>query len=93
MKFEWDEDKSESNYRKHKVRFEEAQTVFTDNRALEFFDNEHSEEDEERFLRVGLSLRLNVLVVVYCERNEKNIRIISARKATSSERKVYEKGI
>lgn len=92
MEFEWDETKAEANYRKHKIRFEEAQTIFLDRRALEFFDKGHSSE-EERFLRVGLSLRLNVLVVIYCERKGDKIRIISARKATTKERRVYEEGV
>ena len=92
MKFEWDEDKSESNHRKHQVRFEEAQTVFLDPQSIDLYDDDHS-DGEDRFIRIGLSGKLNVLLVVYCERDDKHIRIISARKATAEERKVYEKGI
>ena len=92
MKFEWDEDKSESNYKKHSIRFDEAQTVFVDPDSVEFFDDEHSEE-EDRFIRVGRSLKMNVLLVVFCERDANIIRIISARKATPQERRDYEKGI
>ena len=93
MKFEWDEMKSDINYHKHQVRFEEAQTVFLDNRSVEFYDDDHSEDGEDRFLRIGLSQKLNVLVVVYCKRDEETIRIISARKAEPKERKVYEEGV
>ena len=93
MKFEWDEEKSESNKVKHAVRFEEAQTVFLDPKAIEFFDDENSKSEEDRFIRIGVSQRLRVLIVVFCERDEENIRIISARKATPKERKVYEEGI
>lgn len=92
MKFEWDETKSESNHKKHQVRFEEAQTVFLDPHAIDLYDDDHS-EGEDRFIRIGLSGKLNVLLVVYCERDDKHIRIISARKATADERKAYEKGI
>jgi uncharacterized protein len=84
--------KADANYRKHKIRFEEAQTVFLDRRAVEFFDENHSDA-EARFLRVGLSLRLNVLVVIYCERSGNKIRIIFARKATPRERRVYEERV
>ena len=92
MLFEWDEKKSESNYKKHSVRFEEAQTVFLDAHAIEVFDDEGSEE-EDRFIRIGLSQKLNILVVVFCERSDEAIRIISARKATAKEKKAYEERI
>ncbi len=69
MKFEWDEEKSESNHRKHHIRFEEAQTVFLDPQAIDFYDEDHS-EGEDRFIRIGLSGKLNVLLVVYCERDD-----------------------
>lgn len=92
MKFEWDEDKSVSNYKKHRIRFEEAQTVFLDPYSIEFYDEDNS-DSEDRFIRVGISEKLNVLLVVYCERDEKHIRIISARKATAEERKLYEKRV
>ncbi len=92
MKFEWDEDKSEVNRKKHQVRFDEAQTVFLDPQAIDLYDEDHSEA-EDRFIRIGVSGKLKVLLVVYCLRDENHIRIISARKATAEERKVYEKGI
>ncbi len=93
MKFEWDEDKNNANFKKHEVWFEEAQTVWADALSQEFFDPEHS-DDEERFIRIGHSSALNLLLVVFCEReNEAIIRIISTRKATPKERKEYEEGI
>lgn len=92
MKFEWDENKSETNRKKHQVRFEEAQTVFLDPRAIEFYDQDHSEH-EDRFIRLGLSGKLNVLLVVFCELGGHHIRIISARKATAEERNLYEKRV
>ena len=92
-KFEWDEDKNKANFKKHEVWFEEAQTVWADASSQEFFDPEHS-NDEERFIRIGHSSAPNLLLVVFCEReNETIIRIISARKATPKERKEYEEGI
>jgi len=93
MKFEWDEEKNIINHSKHKVWFEEAQTVWADEMADEFYDSEHS-EGEERFIRVGHSTNARVLLVVFCERDSsETIRIISARKATKKERNDYEKGI
>ena len=87
--FSWDDKKNEANKRKHHVSFEEAQTVFFDENATEFYDPEHS-ENEERFLMLGLSYRLRVLVVSYCFRkDDSEIRIISARKATKKEQRVY----
>ncbi len=92
LKFEWDELKNRSNRKKHGVWFEEAQQVFDDPNAILYFDKDHSDE-EDRFILLGLSFSSGPLVVVYCERNENLYRIISARKATSRETKVYEKGI
>jgi hypothetical protein len=90
--FEWDEKKNRTNRKKHAVSFEEAQTVFLDDNALEFFDPDHSEE-EERFLLLGISARLRVVVVSHCYRTrESKIRIISARKATKRERRTYAGG-
>ena len=86
--FEWDERKSADNQRKHGVSFEEAQTVFYDENAREFFDPDHS-EDEDRFIMLGASVRLRVLVVCHCHRQGGNIRIISARKANHKEEKDY----
>ena len=89
IRFEWDEKKNQSNRRKHKISFEEAQTVFFDESAIEFPDPDHSDE-EARFLMLGRSYLLRVLVVCHCFRQSDTvIRIISARKATSNEREVY----
>ncbi|GAB5387000.1 MAG: BrnT family toxin [Aliiglaciecola sp.] len=90
VKFSWDPAKAKSNLKKHGVSFEEAQSVFYDEFALQFYDDESSEED--RFLLLGLSNQSRILVVVHCERggDEEELRIISARKATSSERQYYE---
>jgi len=93
MRFEWDDRKSRSNDRKHGVRFEEAQTVWADEYAVEFFDPEHS-ETEERFIRIGHSTRARLLLVAFCERLDGQvIRIISSRKATQKEERHYEKGL
>ncbi len=87
--FEWDENKNEINKKKHKISFEEAQTVFYDDEALLIDDPEHSKE-EERFIILGLSKKANLLVVCHCYRaSETVIRIISARKATKNESKQY----
>jgi len=89
LKFEWDERKNRRNKAKHGVSFEEAQTVFFDENALRFFDPDHS-EDEDRFLMLGLSCQLRVLVVCHCFRvSDEVIRLISARKATVDEEDVY----
>jgi uncharacterized DUF497 family protein len=89
--FEWDAEKAESNLQKHSVSFDEAATVFFDPLSITIPDPLHSGE-ESRFVIAGLSRRQNYLVVVHTERGE-NIRIISARPATPSERKKYESGI
>ena len=89
LRFEWDEAKNRESQRKHKVSFEEARTVFYDEDAIEFFDDDHSRR-EDRFLLLGLSSRLRVLMICHCLREEGDvIRIISARKATPNERKLY----
>ena len=91
LKFEWDEAKNRLNRRKHGISFEEAQSVFFDDEALEFSDPDHS-SDEDRFLLLGRSYLLRILVICHCFRvNESVIRIISARKATATERKTYER--
>ena len=92
MEFEWDENKSQNNYKKHGIRFEEAQTVFLDSKAIEFFDENHS-ESEDRYIRLGYSRHNNILLIVFCERVVNIIRIISARKATTLERRLYEKRV
>lgn len=87
--FEWDERKNAINKAKHGVSFEEAVSVFDDTRALVIPDPDHS-DDEERFIILGLSTKLNMLVVCHCYRNqEQTIRIISARKATKTECHFY----
>ena len=89
IRFEWDSVKGDSNRKKHGISFEEAKTVFYDENAKLISDPEHS-EDEDRFIMMGMSLKLRVLVVCHCYReNENIIRIISARKATGHETKQY----
>lgn len=93
MKFEWDEGKNLSNFHKHGIWFEEAQTVWADESSSEFFDPEHS-ESEARFIRIGYSSAQRLLLVVFCERSGGDIvRLISARRATKSERQQHEEGI
>ena len=90
-RFEWDEKKSRSNKRKHGVSFEEAITVFSDENALLIADPDHSTE-EDRFILLGLSAQLRMLVVCHCYwEDEEIIRLISARKATRVEREQYNK--
>jgi len=86
--FEWDEDKEKSNFRKHRISFNEGETVFYDSYSITIPDPDHSIE-EHRFIDIGTSNKNRVLVVVYTEREDR-IRIISVRKATSVERKIYE---
>jgi hypothetical protein len=89
IRFSWDEQKNRANQKKHRISFDEAQTVFFDENAIEYFDPDHS-VDEDRFLMLGISFRLRVLVVSYCLRQRgSEIRIISARKTTRKEQKVY----
>ncbi len=89
LRFEWDEDKNRENIKKHGVSFQEAQTVFLDENAMRFFDPDHS-RDEDRFIMLGMSFKLRVLVVCHCHRkNDTVIRIISARKADKHEAKDY----
>ena len=89
LKFEWDSNKEKINISKHSVSFDEAQTAFYDEFAVQFFDPEHS-ESEDRFLLLGTSFKLKTLVVCHCFRVEETvIRIISARKADKDEAKVY----
>jgi len=90
LNFEWDEEKAEANVKKHRVSFDEATTVFIDPFSITIPDPAHS-VDEQRYIDLGSSDKGRVLVVVYTERGS-NVRIISCRKATSSERKLYEEG-
>ena len=90
IKFEWEASKAASNIQKHGVTFEEARTVFFDERARLINDPDHS-ESEERSILLGFSSSLRVIVVCHCYRSEGNvIRIISARKATATEKKAYD---
>ena len=90
IRIAWDENKNKINKRKHGVSFEEAETVFYDEHAVEFHDPDHS-RDEDRFLMLGVSYRLRVLLVCHCFRaGGSEIRIISARKATKKEAERYE---
>ncbi len=93
MKFEWDENKNKSNIENHKVSFEQAISVFYDDAAVIFQDIKHSEL-EDRFIIIGKSIFEQILFVCYCERgkdelNEDILRIISARKATEKERRLF----
>ncbi len=91
--FEWDPNKNIANQKKHKISFEEAQTVFLDENALLINDPDHSAE-EERFILLGFSRRANLLIVCHCYRqSESIIRIISARKATRAEERAYHEQI
>jgi len=93
IEFEWDQTKNRSNQRKHGITFEEAKSVFYDDCAIQYFDEEHSDV-EDRFLMVGRSQASRVLLVCHCEREGgQTIRIISARKATNSERQCYQGGL
>ena len=89
MNFTWDKAKNKLNKKKHGVSFEEAESVFLDEHARLIGDPDHS-DNEDRFVLLGVSAQLRLLVVVhvYRESNEL-IRIISARKATAKEKKVY----
>ena len=90
IEFTWSEVKAARNLRSHRVSFPEAQTVFYDDEALLLNDPDHS-ETEDRFILLGLSMHLRLLVVVHSYRNrDQTIRIISARKANSQERSMYQ---
>ena len=89
ISFEWDKKKAESNLKKHRVLFEEAQTVFSDPNARMIFDPDHSVK-EDRFILLGISSKLRILVVSHSYRKDnKIVRIISARKANKNEQKQY----
>lgn len=89
LKFEWDKNKDATNRKKHGVSFDEAQSVFYDEQAIQFYDPEHS-DDEDRFILLGTSYKLKTLVVCHCFREEETkVRIISARKADSEEQQAY----
>lgn len=89
LQFDWDDRKDKANTRKHGVSFEEARTAFYDENAIQFFDPDHS-EDENRFILLGMSFKLRVLVVCHCFREtETIIRLVSARKAARDEEHEY----
>ncbi len=85
MNYEWDVAKADANFRKHKVHFADAVAVFGDDQALTIEDER---EVERRFVTVGMDAFARILVVVYTWRGE-DVRLISARKATASEREQY----
>jgi len=90
IRFVWDESKNRLNRRKHGVSFEEAKTVFYDEKTIQFPDPDHSQQ-EDRFLMLGMSYWLRILMVCHCFREDDSvIRIISARKATRKEIERYE---
>ena len=91
IKFVWDPVKAVSNQKKHGVSFEESQSIFYDDFAIQFFDDEESSVSEDRFLMLGMSSESRVLMVCHCEQDsDQTIRIISARKATNTECKSYQ---
>lgn len=90
IEFEWDQAKANRNLKKYGVSFEEAKSVFYDDFARQFYDETYS-KDKDRFLLLGLSNTSRILLVCHCELESNDIiRIISARKATSNERQLYE---
>lgn len=89
LRFEWDDEKEKINIRKHGISFHEARTVFYDEQAIQFFDPDHSEE-EDRFILLGLSFKLRTLVVCHCFRaSDTVVRLLSARKADRDEEREY----
>lgn len=92
MQFEWDDEKNKTNIKKHKISFSVAKFVFNDENRIEIFDELHS-IDEERYITIGLIDQVPIVVmVVYTERGQR-IRLISARKATAEERRMYYDGV
>lgn len=93
LEFIWDSQKDKENQRKHGVSFEEAKTVFYDENARIIYDPDHSVE-EDRFILLGLSAGLRLLVICHCYREKESvIRIISARKATKREQQQYKENL
>ena len=89
LRFEWDKRKERANIKKHGVSFNEAQSVFYDENAMQYLDPDHS-DDEDRFILLGISYKLRTIVVCHCFRESETIvRIISARKADSDEENEY----
>lgn len=90
MQFEWDRNKDEQNQQKHGISFDEAKALFTsDVDYLEIYDKEHS-DDEDRFIAIG-PIRTGIIVVIYTERADDIVRIISARSAAAKETNLYQK--
>ena len=90
MEFEWNGDKARTNLLKHGASFDEAKTVFDDPFYIDFYDPDHS-DDEDRYIIIGRSLQHRILVVSYTERRDRT-RLISAREATRMEKEAYEEG-
>ncbi len=90
MEFEWDADKARINFEKHGISFAHASTVFGDPLSCTFYDPDHS-ENEDRYITIGASADDSLLIVSHTDRDD-SIRIISARKTTRPERKIYENG-
>lgn len=89
IRFEWNLAKASANLKKHGISFEEAQSAFYDEFAVQFFDDEHS-TTEDRFLLLGMSIEARLILVCHCERESGDlIRIISARRATKRESAFY----
>jgi len=92
IRFTWDKDKGKSNQSKHGISFEEAMTVFNDDFAREFYDDSHSQLEEDRYLMLGISAKTRLLLVCHCFlENDSTIRIISARNATKNESTFYKR--
>jgi uncharacterized DUF497 family protein len=91
--YEWSDTKNKKNFRKHGIWFEEARTVWLDPNSVRFYDSEHS-HNEDRHIKIGFSTSNRLLIVAYCEKEfNGKIRIISARKTTTQERRQYEERI
>ncbi len=90
IEFEWNEDKAKANLSKHGISFDEATTVFNDPFYVDFYDPDHS-DDEDRYIMIGESQQRRLLIVSYTERRHKT-RLISAREATKGEKETYEEG-
>lgn len=89
LAFEWDKSKEKANIKKHGVSFDKARAAFYDEHAIQYFDPDHS-DSEDRFILLGISFRLRILVVCHCFReSETVVRIISARKADRDEEDEY----
>ena len=87
VRFQWDQKKDEANQQKHGLSFDKAEELFTSDDYLEIHDEEHS-VDEDRFIAIG-AIRVGIIVVVFTEREEDIIRILSARKATKKEARLF----